>query len=256
MDQEVHGIRSVGADIPLLWRGADAVEPAFMRAAGDPLRDPGPLRDGFAWAQLQLLDRINLAAAVLSREERIVAVNGRCERVLGGSLARQGGRLVARDRLSNERLRNAIRGVFSSQGRSPADASRGVIVREPESPILFKALPLAPSPFDGRSGYALLIFSSPELQSVPDASLLARAFGMTPAQARLAHYLATGASLNAAAALLGVKKETVRNHLKQIFLRTGTRRQGELVALLSAFWLATQEDGEDAAERCTCSRNA
>jgi DNA-binding CsgD family transcriptional regulator len=39
--------------------------------------------------------------------------------------------------------------------------------------------------------------------------------------------------LETAAIELGVTVETARNHLKAIFNRTGTHRQGELVALLN-----------------------
>jgi DNA-binding CsgD family transcriptional regulator len=246
MDREAQTVRVLEGSLMSLWPrapAAPALGPRVMQLSDHPSRP----RDGVALAQLQLLDQINLAAAVVSREERIVGLNRRCERVLGCGLTRQCDRLIARDRASHERLRKAIRAVFSGQGRLQGEAGCGVIHREPEMPILFKALPLDLSPIDGMARHALLIFSSPHLQSLPDPELLARAFGLTPAQGRVACHLARGRSLEAAAARLGVKKETVRNHLKQIFLRTGTCRQGELVALLSPFWLAARDEGEKAA---------
>lgn len=244
----MQNLQIMRASVTALWPGPELADSA--RRAASPRRDDASCGlDSSVAAQLELLDRINLAAAVLRREERVVQLNRQCERLLGASLTLQGGRLVARDRSSNERLRKAIAAVFSFRGNaSHAHAECGLIMREPQSPILFRVLPLGRSPFDGKPPYALLMFSSPQLQSAVDPGLLSRALDLTPAQARVARQLATGASLDTAAARLGIKKETARNHLKQIFFRTGTCRQGQLIALLSAFWLAAQEEGQDASE--------
>lgn len=59
------------------------------------------------------------------------------------------------------------------------------------------------------------------------------AFGLTPAEARLAARLAGGDTLEHAADALNVTKETARSQLKQVFAKTETHRQSELVALLA-----------------------
>ncbi|WFU44966.1 LuxR C-terminal-related transcriptional regulator [Bradyrhizobium sp. CB82] len=58
-------------------------------------------------------------------------------------------------------------------------------------------------------------------------------FGLTPVQAQLASLLAKGRSLEEIAREMNISPGTARNHLKAVFLRTATRRQGELVSLLS-----------------------
>lgn len=63
--------------------------------------------------------------------------------------------------------------------------------------------------------------------------LLTDIFAMTPAEARLAACIGTGVSLEAAADSLSVSKETARSQLKQVFAKTDTHRQAELVALLA-----------------------
>ncbi len=55
---------------------------------------------------------------------------------------------------------------------------------------------------------------------------------MTAAQARVAVLLSEGLRLNEIAARTRVQVNTVRAHLKEIYAKTGTRRQGELVRLL------------------------
>jgi DNA-binding CsgD family transcriptional regulator len=57
-------------------------------------------------------------------------------------------------------------------------------------------------------------------------------FGLTPAEARLAVHLVTGKSLRSAAAKLGISYETARSQLKNIFNKTGTGRQAELVVVI------------------------
>ena len=57
-------------------------------------------------------------------------------------------------------------------------------------------------------------------------------FGLSKAEARLASYLAAGASLPSMAKAFDVKLTTIRSQLQQVFSKTGTSRQPELVALL------------------------
>jgi DNA-binding CsgD family transcriptional regulator len=63
--------------------------------------------------------------------------------------------------------------------------------------------------------------------------MMTDAFDLTPAEARLAAHLASGATLQAVAERLGISKETARNQLKMVFAKTGTNRQAQLVALLA-----------------------
>jgi DNA-binding CsgD family transcriptional regulator len=67
----------------------------------------------------------------------------------------------------------------------------------------------------------------------PAIEVLQRAFGLTRREARVASALATGMRLQDVAAMHGVGTGTVRSHLKSIFIKTGTNRQPELVALLA-----------------------
>jgi DNA-binding CsgD family transcriptional regulator len=57
-------------------------------------------------------------------------------------------------------------------------------------------------------------------------------FGLTVAEARLADRLAAGEALRVAAAALGITYATARARLAEIFQKTDTHRQSELVSLL------------------------
>ena len=56
-------------------------------------------------------------------------------------------------------------------------------------------------------------------------------FGLTAAQGRLVARILAGESLAGASRALGVSENTVRSHLKQIYLKTDTHSQIELVHL-------------------------
>ena len=57
-------------------------------------------------------------------------------------------------------------------------------------------------------------------------------FGLTPAEARLALHLVAGETLRSAEVKLSITYETARTHLKNIFNKTGTCRQAELIVVL------------------------
>ena len=66
------------------------------------------------------------------------------------------------------------------------------------------------------------------------APLLADLFGLTPTETRVAAALATGARPADAAAELGVSQTTIAFHMRNLFQKTGTNRQTDLVALILA----------------------
>ena len=57
-------------------------------------------------------------------------------------------------------------------------------------------------------------------------------FGLAPAEARLALHLVAGETLRSAGVKLSISYETARTCLKQIFSKTGTCRQAELVIVI------------------------
>lgn len=67
----------------------------------------------------------------------------------------------------------------------------------------------------------------------PSGRLLQKCFHLTPAETRLARIIARGEPLECAAQALGIKLPTARTQLAAVFAKTDTRRQPQLVALLS-----------------------
>lgn len=82
---------------------------------------------------------------------------------------------------------------------------------------------------------------------VPSARLLQECFNLTPAETRLAQFMARAESVEDAALALGVKPCTARSQLAAIFEKTGTARQAQLVALLSRLAHLSQSFADGAA---------
>lgn len=76
------------------------------------------------------------------------------------------------------------------------------------------------------------IRSTQEVRTVADVGAWSAAFGLTPAEKRVAHALTEGKTLTQIADGLDVSRTTIAFHLRNIFQKTGTERQAELVALL------------------------
>jgi len=62
--------------------------------------------------------------------------------------------------------------------------------------------------------------------------MLREAYGLTPAEERLALLILQGLTLGEAEAVLNIRHSTARTHMKRIYAKTGARRQVELVRLL------------------------
>lgn len=83
-----------------------------------------------------------------------------------------------------------------------------------------------------QAGYVALFLSDPERVSSPDAETIRALFSLSRAESRLAHALANGLSVDEAATHSGIALSTARSYLKQIFQKTETTRQAELVSLV------------------------
>lgn len=99
--------------------------------------------------------------------------------------------------------------------RSDADERRVILVA-------------TPVPADGAVSVALLVFESPGYRPV-SAQVLQQIYGLTRAEIVLVQALASGFSLEDAAHSIGIAVNTARTHLKHIFIKTGAKRQSELI---------------------------
>jgi DNA-binding CsgD family transcriptional regulator len=76
------------------------------------------------------------------------------------------------------------------------------------------------------------VVATVERVALSRSDALRRRFRFTQTQARLAEMLCEGMRPTAAAEVLGVKISTIRTHVGQMYEKTGTHSQAQLVALL------------------------
>jgi DNA-binding CsgD family transcriptional regulator len=208
----------------------------------------GVLRGAAALGQ-RALDAIDDGVVVVDAALRIVYSNLRADALLnkGNCLQADMARLRARGALQT-RLEDSIRRVQQS-GRSeglrlpmaesggPSDAFWLLLIsRLPQK----RATPLAAFAAVSQPN-ALVFIVAPGRQRVVGAHQLMQLFGLTPAEARLAHGLARGQAIEEYRTTQGLRMATVRTQLRAVLAKTGAARQHDLMRLLAG--LPSVRDG-------------
>jgi DNA-binding CsgD family transcriptional regulator len=188
------------------------------------------------------VDQLAFGLALLDPQGRVLLANRaiadwmRRRDGLCGQGPRLGAAMPNEDRLLGRMISDAAR---IAAGESLSAPGMLAVTR----PSLGRALQVVVAPVRGRRASALLddqgatpavlvLAFDPEIGSRSHELVLRRVFGLTPAECLLAAALMRGESLKLHADRSGVTRETVRSQLKAIFEKTGTHRQGELIATL------------------------
>jgi DNA-binding CsgD family transcriptional regulator/PAS domain-containing protein len=98
--------------------------------------------------------------------------------------------------------------------------------------LLVTPLRLERQALDDPRVLAAVFLRDPDRRPAATEEALQQLYGLTRAESRLASLLVSGLSLEEAAKRLGVTTNTARTHLKRVFAKTRTSRQGDLVSLL------------------------
>jgi DNA-binding CsgD family transcriptional regulator len=173
--------------------------------------------------------------AILDRHLKVLHLSARIREFLGNGLIIVDQQLSSFCRTDQERLTNHLRSIFcESLSATAADHGFVHLSRRDQLPLIVRAHCVSRSLPDENSGaLGIVLVTDPEHSPFPKQSLLQVALGLSNSEARIAAALINGASLVQAADRVGVSHETARSHLKNIFAKTGTNRQGELVVLLN-----------------------
>lgn len=198
----------------------------------------------------ETLNLLSTGMALVDRDCRLLLANRSATRLLdiGDGLTLSHGRIGAAGRQQMEQLRDLVDRACSAQERNDAEATfagvmtidRGDAVR----PLSIMVAPVHPgAEAEGDSQIAAIFIRDLEVrQSVPP-EILAKLFGLTPAEARVVVELVKGKRPQEVADDLNVSLNTVRNQLKQIFSKTNTGRQSELISLVLSSAAFVSEHG-------------
>ena len=177
------------------------------------------------------IDALDLGIIALGRNHEVIHANRAARELLSNaSILSLDGQGLACTRDEDKRpLRTMVEQVLhtgAANGLSLSCASGAA--------INIVAYPLARRQAQCSAAELLLIISTSAAAGIGEA-LLHVTYGLTMAEARLATRIAQGLSLGSAAATLGITINTARSELKSIFVKTGSRRQAELVHLLMSW---------------------
>jgi DNA-binding CsgD family transcriptional regulator len=166
---------------------------------------------------LAILEAFGCGAAVASTDGAIHAENASAERIL--RMIRQGQTLGSAPGHLPRRL------LAMLDANAPAPVSMNLAS---DRPCVARKLSLGED-----SATFLLVCVDLNASWLVNSKPLQSVFGLTRCEALVAVELCTGATLRQIAARREIGIGTVRGQLKSIFIKTGTTRQPELVALLA-----------------------
>jgi DNA-binding CsgD family transcriptional regulator len=188
----------------------------------------------------ELLGSMDIASVILNAKLEVLSVNKQAQQILNsrdGVFLRRNSLRCSRSS-DQQKLEDACHELMArdqdnkqaqhtcsiSVDRTSSDTKWDVQVRIVEKQnVVF-----------GEGGPELvLLLRGPVPDCAPSQSRLIEIFGVTPAEAKLIAHLVDGLTLTAAAAALGVSRNTARAQLSSIFAKTGVNRQNQLVKLVS-----------------------
>jgi len=215
---------------------ADVFVPHFRRALATHLgvRDAQRVREALAEA----MDLMPTGLLLLDARRRVVLENRGAQRVArleDGFRIDPSGPSIE-DARENAILQKLIADALEPNVGGPTASTGFMAVSRPSGKQSFALMvaPLVSGP--GRTvvrDAAVAIFvADPEAGRIHDPEVLGAMYSLTHSEAELVRLLAKGRSLEEAAAVRGVSMNTARSHLKHVFAKTGTSRQGELVRLV------------------------
>ena len=201
-------------------------------------------------ALADVIDRLPLGVILVDAASQPVVVNRVAEQIAGehdGFTLGPGGPRAAdsrEGRLLRGHLGEAISmGITSGQGGNAVMSVSRPSGRRAYTVVVAPLL----RPIDGhstRDAVAVVFVGDPEATGISTIKFLQTLYSLTHAEAELVVLLASGRSLEEAAAERGVAINTIRSQLKQVFAKTETNRQGQLLRLVLTGVAGIQDEAD------------
>jgi DNA-binding CsgD family transcriptional regulator len=182
------------------------------------------------------LDSLGQALIVLRSKRDVIYASPSAQKILteNDGLTLLEGVLMATVENSNAVLSDTLDGLLSGNGDSAGSPKQELLIRRPSGKRPFK---LRINPFqqtherDGEYG-ALIMIHDTHANYIAWYERLQARFNLTPRECECTILLTEGYSMDEVAERLEVSKQTLRQHLKHTFQKTGTCKQHELVGLV------------------------
>jgi DNA-binding CsgD family transcriptional regulator len=184
-----------------------------------------------------VLDQLNAGVVVIHPTGKVLHANRAANDMFtkGWPIRIANGIIQTEDRKTTEILMKALQYVAEEVGTLPPDRVSLEIALSPSSssngaaigslkPILLR---------DGELGTVIALFVKQRSERPQtNVSGIAECFGLTPAETRTIEQLMHGGNVAEIAMALKVSENTVKSHLQNIFTKTGTSRQADLLRVV------------------------
>jgi len=185
----------------------------------------------------QALDHLAVAVVLTGANGSIIHANGAAQQMFSaqGPILSRHGLLQAQNTAVVLALQEAIASAASADA-SLGSRGIGLPISAPgQPPAVAYVLPLTEG--TARAAFrpacaAVFVSTTTSASPLPEA-VLTTLFDLTPAEARVLLRIGSGLSASRSAVSLGIGENTLKTHLNRIFAKTGTRRQADLVKLIS-----------------------
>jgi DNA-binding CsgD family transcriptional regulator len=188
------------------------------------------------------LDRLAFGVILVDAGLRARVSNAAAEEILnaGDGLSLRQGRLAAARPTETRALEALLAGAVRTGQGGGLHPGGAMALPRPSGrmPLAVTVAPLPRRPGvllrdagDARP-VAVLFVADPERRPTEPARRIRQLYRLTQREAQLVGILIAGRGLESAADEMGIAREAARGYLKRIFEKTGTSRQGELVALV------------------------
>src|SRR5579864_2143291 len=200
--------------------------------------DPNDRPFRLLMASFEALDLVNVGLAVTDRSGHLMIANCTAEEILA---ARDGVELTQTGEVRFSKhvdptLQQLVRDIDVALSSETAPKSAFVAVTRPSGkrPITVLVRPARGESLSAAQAApaALMVLLDPEFSVDAAETQLRELYGLTSTEARLAKLLMDGKTVEECCTELGVRSSTVRMHVRNLFQKTGVRRQSQLVSLL------------------------
>jgi DNA-binding CsgD family transcriptional regulator len=183
-------------------------------------------------AMLRGLDGLAVGVILAAGDGRVLFANRVAEAALGRGLDAPQQRLRAMTPALTQALHRRIREAADT-GAGAGQKAGGALSLPCRSggtvSLLICPFPIAAGSVVGPTVPAALIFMGGSEGTTVRPSDLRQIYGLTGAEAKLAGALLAGTKLRDYAAVSGISIETAKTQLRQVFAKTGQRRQADLI---------------------------
>src|SRR5690625_716646 len=194
--------------------------------------DPVSSGSGLAGMKGEVLDLLSFGVVLIDRDCEVAFANAAAR-----NLAEKSHCFSLRQQLraSSSNLTGRLRVLVAevvAEAEAGADVMRGMALPRPdcsgEIMLVICSLPAQ----NAERTKAVVFISDPARQPAPPEHMMASLFGLTPAEAQVAKGLVAGRRTADIARDLKISQTTVAFHLRNLFEKTATNRQVDLVALV------------------------